>query len=158
LAGGCCAAGLAASHAFEAVAFVPIAGVYLVLDGFALGRIPGENRWKALGLVLRLPLGVLLLHRYILAQEPAWGGVVSRLSFYTPDPFRLGMGLGVTLLIVILTFDGLLRVDRASGERMAKAWLFTVLFLAYVPYINWRWHLLNGIQIPLAILATQGLR
>lgn len=41
---------------------------------------------------------------------------------------------------------------------MAKAWLLVALALAYVPMFNWRFHLLNGIQLPLAILATQGLR
>lgn len=41
---------------------------------------------------------------------------------------------------------------------MAKAWLLAVLVVAYFPKFNWRWHLLNGVQIPLAILATQGLR
>src|SRR6185436_16124297 len=71
---------------------------------------------------------------------------------------RLGMGLGASFIVALLTFDGFLRMRRPSGERMAKAWVLTVLILAYVPYINWRWHLLNGIQVPLAVLATQGLR
>jgi len=158
LAAGCCAAALASSHAFEAVAFVPIAGVYLLLDWLGKGRIPGWNRLKSVAIVLGLPLGMLFLNRLILEKEPRWGDVVSRLNFATPEPFRLGMGLGASFFIVILTFDGLLRIRRPSGERMAKAWLLTVLILAYVPYINWRWHLLNGIQIPLAVLATQGLR
>ncbi|MCI0655639.1 MAG: hypothetical protein L0170_01030, partial [Acidobacteria bacterium] len=105
-----------------------------------------------------LPLGMLFFNRLILEREPRWGDVVSRLNFATPEPFRLGMGLGASFIIAVLTFDGLLRIRRPSGERMAKAWVLTVLIMAYVPYINWRWHLLNGIQIPLALLATQGLR
>jgi|GEM_PF-1608695 len=158
LAAGCCAAVLAASHAFEAVAFVPIAGMYLFLDTLGTGRIPGWNRLKSVAIVLGLPLGMLLFNRLILAMEPRWGEVVSRLNFATPEPFRLGMGLGASFVVAMLTFDGFLRMRRLSGERMAKAWVLTVLILAYVPYINWRWHLLNGIQIPLSLLATQGLR
>jgi hypothetical protein len=158
LAAGCCAAALASSHAFEAVAFVPIAGMYLLLDGLGRGSFPGWNRLKSVAIVLGLPLVVLLLNRLILAREPRWGDVVSRLNFPTPEPFRLGMGLGASFLIALLTFDGFLRMRRPSGERLAKAWVLTVLILAYVPYINWRWHLLNGIQIPLAVLAVQGLR
>ena len=158
VAGGCCAAMLAASHAFEAVAFVPIAAVYLLLDWMGQGRVPGSRRWKCIGIVLGLPLGMLVINRWMLAMEPVWGDVVRRLDFSTPEPFRLVLGLGASFFITALTFDGLLQIRRLSGERMAKAWLVTVLFLAYVPYINWRWHLLNGIQIPLAVLATQGLR
>jgi hypothetical protein len=158
VAAGCCAAVLAASHAFEAVAFVPIAGMYLLLDALGVGRLPGWNRLRSVAIVLGLPLGMLFFNRLILEMEPRWGDVVSRLNFATPEPFRLGMGLGASFIIAVLTFDGLLRMRRTSGERMAKAWVLTVLILAYLPYINWRWHLLNGIQIPLALLATQGLR
>jgi len=84
--------------------------------------------------------------------------VVRRLDFATPEPFRLVLGLGAGFAITLITFEGFLRADRPSGERMARAWILTALALAYVPWINWRWHLLNGIQIPLAVLATQGLR
>jgi hypothetical protein len=158
VAGGCCAAMLAASHAFEAVAFVPIAAVYLLLDALGLGRLPGSNRLKSAAIVLGLPLSMLIINRWMLMREPIWGDVVARLDFHTPEPFRLIFGLGASFFIAVLTSEGLLCMGRPSGERMAKAWVLTVLFLAYVPYINWRWHLLNGIQIPLAILATQGLR
>jgi len=158
VAGGCYAAVLASSHAFEAVAFLPIAGVYLLLDALGQGRLPGSNRLKCNAIVLAMPLGMLMINRWMLMQEPIWGDVVARLDFHTPDPFRLVFGLGASFFIVVLTSEGLLRMERPSGERMAKAWVLTVLFLAYVPFINWRWHLLNGIQIPLAILATQGLR
>ncbi len=158
VAGGCCAAILASSHAFEAVAAIPIVIAYLLLDALGRGELPSPNRWKCAALVAGIPVPVMALNQWVLSREPMWGGVVRRLDFTTPDPFRLGMGLGASFLIVLLTFEGFLRIDRPSGERMAKAWLLTALLLAYVPWINWRWHLLNGIQIPLAVLATQGLR
>ena len=157
-AAGCVATILAASHAFEAVAFIPIAGAYLMLDALGLGRMPGASRWKCCALVIGMPVGMLLVNRWMLIMEPAWGDVVTRLSFHTPEPFRLVLGLGASFAIAVLTFEGFLRVDRPSGERMARAWVLMVLVLAYVPFINWRWHLLNGIQIPLSVLATQGLR
>src|SRR6185369_13996063 len=134
LAAGCCAAALATSHAFEAVAFVPIAGMYLLLDWLGKGRAPGWNRLKSVTLVLAMPLAMLFLNRLILEKEPRWGEVVSRLNFATPEPFRLGMGLGASFIVALLTFDGFLRMRRPSGERMAKAWILTVLILAYVPY------------------------
>jgi hypothetical protein len=143
---------------FEAVAFLPIAAVYLLLDALGQGRVPGINRLKCTAIVLAMPLGMLMINRWMLMQEPFWGDVVARLDFHTPEPFRLIFGLGASFFIVVLTSDGFLGMGRPSGERMAKAWVLTVLFLAYVPYINWRWHLLNGIQIPLSILAIQGLR
>ncbi len=158
LAGGLCAAILAASHTFDVVVLLPAAITYFSLDWMARERMPAPRRWVCLALVLGLPLPVLLLNRWTLSREPMWGNVVARLDFYTPDPFRLALGLGASLFIVLLTFDGFLRPDRSAGERMAKAWLLVALALAYFPGFNWRYHLLNGIQIPLAILATQGLR
>jgi hypothetical protein len=156
--GGCSIAVLAASHAFEAVVAIPTVVLYLILDGLAKGRIPSLNRWKCAALVAGIPLPMMFLNQWILSREPMWGGVVRRLDFYTPDPFRLVMALGASFAIVVLTFDGLLRRDRTSGEGMAKVWLLVSLGLAYAPWINWRWHLINGIQIPLSVLATQGLR
>jgi hypothetical protein len=158
LAGGLCAAILASSHTFEVVALLPAAVMYLVLDWMTVGRVPAPRRWLYLAAVIGLPLPVLVLNRWTLAREPMWGDVVSRLDFYTPDPFRLALGLGAIFIIVVLTFDGFLRPNRSAGERAAKAWLLAALILAYFPSFNWRWHLLNGVQIPLAILGTQGLR
>jgi len=157
-AGGLCGAMLAASHTFEAVVLLPAALTYFILDGMVRERIPSLRRWLCLGLVVGLPIPVLLLNHWTLSREPMWGNVVARLDFYTPDPFRLTLGLGASFLIALLTFDGFLRPRRSAGERMAKAWLLVALALAYFPMFNWRFHLLNGIQIPLAILATQGLR
>jgi len=158
LAGGLCGALLAASHTFEAVVLLPAAVTYFALDWMARERPPAPKRWLILGAVLALPLPVLLLNRWTLARVPMWGNVVARLDFYTPDPFRLALGLGASFFIVILTFDGFLGANRSEGERMSKAWLLVALTLSYFPTFNWRYHLLNGIQIPLAILATQGLR
>jgi hypothetical protein len=158
LAGGVCGAVLAASHSFEAVVLLPAAVTWFLFDWMIRERVPAPRRWLCLGLITALPLPVLLLNRWTLAREPMWGNVVARLDFYTPDPFRLALGLGVSFFIVLLTFEGFLHPHRSAGERMAKAWLLVALALAYFPKFNWRYHLLNGIQIPLAILATQGLR
>ena len=158
LAGGLCAAVLAASHSFEAIVLLPAVATYVLLDWLARATVPSLRRWFGLALVVAPPFAVLLWNRWILLREPMWGNVVARLDFFTPDPFRLACGLGASFIIVLLTFDGFLRPDRGDGERLAKAWLLVSLGLAYFPGFNWRFHLLNGIQIPLAILATQGLR
>ncbi len=158
LSGGVFAAVLAASHTFEAVVLLPTVVAFFVLDWLARERRPAAGEWLSLALVLGLPLPVLVFNRWTLGREPMWGNVVARLDFYTPDPFHLALGLGASFFIALLTFDGLLRPHRSSGERLAKAWLLVALALAYFPKFNWRYHLLNGIQIPLAILATQGLR
>jgi hypothetical protein len=158
LAGGLCGALLAASHTFEMVVLLPAAVTYFVLDWMARERPPALHRWLSLALIIGVPLPVLILNHLTLTREPMWGNVVARLDFSTPDPFRLALGLGASFFIVILTFDGFLRADRTAGERMSKAWLLVALALAYFPRFNWRFHLLNGLQIPLAVLATQGLR
>jgi len=137
---------------------LPTLVTFVILEAMARGSAPRLRGWLALGLATAPPLAVLLLNRWILQRQPIWGNVVARLDFYTPGPFQLICGLGMSSVIVILTFDGFLRPGRPAGERLAKAWLLVSLFFAYVPVFNWQFHLLNGIQIPLAVLATQGLR
>jgi hypothetical protein len=156
--GGLCAAALAVSHTFEVVVLLPAAVGFLLVDGISRGRLPSPRRWLCLALVVGLPVPMLIANSWILRREPMWGNTVARLDFYTPDPFRLALGLGVGFFIVLLTYDGLFRADRSAGEQMAKVWVVTAFVFSYVPMFNWQFHLLNGIQIPLAILATQGLR
>jgi hypothetical protein len=155
--GGLAGAVLASSHAFEAVALIAVAAAYLAIDAISDRRLPAPGRIRAFAWVALPPGLVLLLHKSILDREPAWGDVVARLEFATPDPLRVAMGLGATFFLVVATFDGLRR-GRPAAERLAKAWVIAALALAYVPALNWRWHLLNGLPIPLALLATQGLR
>jgi hypothetical protein len=157
-AGGVLIAILALSHAFEVVTVLPAVGTYLMLDWLGRGKVPSWERWWSFALLAAPAVATMALNQWILSREPMWGNVVSRLMFYTPPPFELVLGLGVTFIVTVVTFDGFLRTDRLAGERMAKAWVLVAIALAYVPYINWRWHLLDGIQIPLAVLATQGLR
>ena len=149
---------LAATHTFEMVVLLPAAVTYVVLQWMARERRPSFRQWIALAMVVGLPVPVLVLNRWTLSREPMWGNTVNRLDFYTPDLFHVALGLGASFFIAIVTFDGFLRTDRSQGEQMAKAWLLVALALAYVPIFNWRFHLLNGLQLPLAILATQGLR
>ena len=158
LFGGLLGMVLAATHTFEMVVLLPAAVTYVLLQWMATERLPSIRQWSALALVVGLPVPVLVLNRWTLSHEPMWGNTVNRLDFYTPDLFHLAIGLGASFFIAVLTFDGFLRTDRRQGEQMAKAWLVVALALAYVPMFNWRFHLVNGIQIPLAILATQGLR
>jgi len=96
--------------------------VYLLLEWLGRGEVPSANRWKCAALVAGLPIPMMLLNQWILSREPMWGDVVRRLDFATPEPFRLIPGLGASFLIALITFEGLLRMDRAPGERMARAW------------------------------------
>jgi hypothetical protein len=158
LFGGLLGMVLSATHTFEMVVLMPAAVTYVLLQWMATERLPSFRRWIALALVVGLPVPVLVLNKWTLSSEPMWGNTVNRLDFYTPDLFHIAIGLGASFFIAVLTFDGFLRTDRSQGEQMAKVWLVVALAVAYVPMFNWRWHLLNGVQIPLAILATQGLR
>jgi hypothetical protein len=158
LFGGLVGMVLAATHTFEMVVLLPAAVTYVLLQWMATERLPPFRQWIALAMVVGLPVPVLVLNSWTLSHEPMWGNVVNRLDFYTPDLFSVAIGLGASFIIAVLTFDGFLRTDRSGGEQMAKAWLVVALALAYVPRFNWQFHLLNGLQIPLAVLATQGLR
>jgi uncharacterized membrane protein len=104
-----------------------------------------------------------------------WKAVLAQFDnagVFTPPPYRLPILLGVPFLLAVMTvmadFVRLLRARRAASAEVIQAaqpsdndvfiaaWFLISFVLIYLPF-DFQIHMLNGWQVPVAILATRGL-
>jgi len=157
-------AGLAAlflgwGHIYDLVtiwAVLAIFGLLLTLrDGF---------RWRTffrLFVVVLLSAPSALYWAWVSSDaHPMWQEALAQydnLGAFTPDPAHLVILLGLTFLIALLTFDGLVPLKgRSDRDLFVKSWFIVVPLLVYLP-LHFEIMLLTGYQLPMAILATAGI-
>jgi hypothetical protein len=157
------AAGLALflglGHIYDLVtvwAVLALFGLLLVLrDGWS---------WRvffSLGVVVLVSAPAALYWGWVSSDaHPAWQEALAQydnLGAFTPDPPHLLILLGVTFLLALATFDGLVPLrDQADGGLLIKCWFVLVPFLVYLP-LHFQVMLLTGYHLPMAVLATVGL-
>ncbi len=96
------------------------------------------------------------------SANPIWQEVLAQfgnVGVYTPNPFYLPALLGVSFLIALFTAikNNPFRLQGLSNNGLfLKTWFWVNFALIYIP-TDFQIHMLNGWQIPIAILATQGL-
>lgn len=92
--------------------------------------------------------------------HPAWQQALTQydnLGAFTPDPPHLLILLGVTFLLALATFDGLVPLDKQQDEwLLVKSWFVLVPLLVYLP-LHFQIMLLTGYHVPMTALATRGL-
>ncbi|MCC6177946.1 MAG: hypothetical protein IT305_21815 [Chloroflexi bacterium] len=146
------------AHPYNIVTAYSVVGAFTVLVTLRDGLRP---RWIA-GLIAFYGLSApsVLYWAWVSAGSDAWRQVLAQyknLGVTTPDPVHLIVLLGAPLILALATFRGFVPlVERASVDLFVGAWLVVNLLIVYLP-LNFQINLLNGIQVPLAILATQGL-
>jgi hypothetical protein len=94
--------------------------------------------------------------------EPTWRAVLAQFGnagVATPAPHHLAILLGPAFLLALLAI-AIDRPWRLAGmdERslFLRAWFLSGFVLIYLP-VSWNVHLINGWQIPIAILATRAV-
>jgi hypothetical protein len=92
--------------------------------------------------------------------HPVWQEALAQydnLGAFTPDPAHLVILLGLTFLVALLTFDGLVPLRaRSDRDLFVKSWFIVVPLLIYLP-LHFEIMLLTSYQVLLGILATRGL-
>jgi len=92
--------------------------------------------------------------------HPAWQQALAQygnLGAFTPDPVHLVVLLGVTFLLALATFNGLVPLrGQTDGRLLIKCWFVSVPLLVYLP-LHFQIMLLTGYSLPMAVLATVGL-
>ncbi|MFH0786573.1 MAG: hypothetical protein V2B13_03055 [Pseudomonadota bacterium] len=98
-----------------------------------------------------------LVYYVNLSHQPVWKEVMGQMALITPDPFYLSLGFGLPFFLAVLTFRGLPPLAKVTpAELLLFSWFVGGFFLLFLP-VNFRWHLINGWQIPLYLLAIRGL-
>jgi hypothetical protein len=160
------AAGLVAlffgwQHAYDLVLVYGILGMYGLLLLLRDRRMPLYllKSGFIVGLISCSPAVYSVL---LTRLDPLWEEVLAQFAnagVYTPNLLQLPILLGLTFLLAVFTVirDNPLRwQDFDNDQLFLRAWFLGNFLLIYIP-TDYQIHMLNGWQIPIAILATQGL-
>jgi hypothetical protein len=160
------AAGLAAlflgwQHAYDLVSVYGVMGAYTVLLALRDRKIPVF--WVlSIAIVGSISWWPALYSVWLTSADPVWKQILGQFvnaGVFTPGPLHLLILFGPAFLIALAT------VVRMNPVRLRKldnaslflvAWFLVTFVLIYLP-VNYQIHLLNGWQVPIAILAVRGL-
>lgn len=148
-------------HAYDLLLVYGILGAYGLLKILRDRRLP----WFLIG--SGTILGVLSfwpgLYSFLLTNlDPIWRNVLAQFDnagVFTPAPWLLPVLLGPAFLLALFTLfnDGALKLRGLDDNTLfLKAWFWGIFVLVYLP-TDYQIKMLNGWQVPIAILATQGL-
>jgi len=148
-------------HAYDLVLVYGILGCYLLLSLLRDRRIPFYLLMSSLiiGFISCWPALYSVL---LTSLDPLWKEVLAQFDnagVFTPNPLLLPILLGPTFLLALFTLlkSNLFRLQGLDDKALfLKTWFLANFLLIYIP-TDYQIHMLNGWQVPMAILATQGL-
>jgi hypothetical protein len=149
---------LGLTHAYDLII------VYGVLSLFALLLILRNGfSWfpiLVVGEVVAISFPPPAYFLYLTTTNPIWREVLAQFKnalVFTPDPLHLVILLGIPLILTVLTFDGLFPLSgKTTWGLLIRVWCVVNFFLLYIP-TDFQIHMLSGWQIPLGILASEGV-
>jgi hypothetical protein len=160
-AGGFVALFLGWQHAYDLLI------VYAVLGAYGLLRIIRDRAIPRYLLISAIIIGLIsvwpaLYSVALTSLDPLWKEVLAQFAnagVFTPPIYRLPVLMGFAFLFAIYTVirNNPLRVSQYdNNELFVLGWFLITFVLIYIP-ADFQIHMLNGWQVPIAILATQGL-
>jgi hypothetical protein len=120
---------------------------YVLFSGLIIGAI---SVWPAVYSV------------WLTRADPVWKGVLAQFAnagVFTPPPLDLIILLGPAFLLAIFELirrNPLRMAEKSHNELFLQAWFLATFGLVYLP-VDFQVHLINGWQVPIALLATSGL-
>jgi hypothetical protein len=161
VAAGLLAQFLGWQHAYDLVS------VYAVLLAYALLRTIRDRRVPRYLVSSGLIIGGLsfwpaLYSVWLTQADPVWKGVLSQFAnagVFSPPPLDLVILLGPAFLLAVFALIRLRPWRLASlsnGDLFLTGWFLSYFALIYLP-VDFQVHLLNGWQVPIALLATTGV-
>ncbi len=148
-------------HAYDLVAVYGILAAYTALAALRDRRLPAYLIQSGL-LVGFISCWPALYSVTLTATDPVWKAVLAQFAnagVYTPPLYRLPVLLGPAFLLALFTVfrDNPLRLRGVTdNDLFLRGWFLAAFALAYLP-VDYQIHLINGWQVPIAFLATQGL-
>ncbi len=161
-------------HAYDLVIIYGVLAAYVVLLFLRDRRIPWFMVISSIiiGLVSVWPS----LYSFLLTSlDPIWKQVLAQFDnakVFTPPPYRLPVLMGLPLIVACFTVIADMVNDQrrrstikhqiaadpisANNDLFIKAWFLVSFVLIYLP-VDFQIHMLNGWQVPIAILAAIGI-
>lgn len=150
---------LGLQHAYDLIL------IYGIWGSFALVVMIRERKLSPFLIISLVMLGGIswwpaLYSVYLTRLSPMWKEILAQFALsgtFTPDPLHMLILLGLPFIAVLLTFGSPVDSQPSNGFwLLLKVWFFVNFFLAYIP-TDFQIHMLNGWQVPIAILATGGI-
>jgi hypothetical protein len=141
--------------------------VYAVLGAYGLLRLLRDRRMPRYLLFSSIIIAVIswwpALYSVLLTSlDPLWREVLAQFAnagVFTPPLYRLPVLMGFAFLFSIYTLvrNNPLRLSKYNNNDLfIMGWFLITFILIYIP-ADFQIHMLNGWQVPIAVLATQGL-
>jgi hypothetical protein len=161
-------------HAYDLVIIYGVLATYVVFLFLRDQRIPWFTAISSIivGLVSVWPS----LYSFLLTSlDPIWKAVLAQFDnagVFTPPLYRLPVLMGLPLIVACFAVIADAISDRrrrdtlrqeidanpqsANSDLFVKAWFLISFVLIYIP-VDFQIHMLNGWQVPIAMLAAKGL-
>jgi hypothetical protein len=141
--------------------------VYAVLGAYVALRLLRDRAIPKYLIVSSIIVGVIswwpALYSVLLTSlDPIWKEVLAQFSnagVFTPPLYRLPILMGFAFLFAIFTVikNNPFRLSKYdNNDLFILGWFLITFVLIYIP-ADFQIHMLNGWQVPIAILATKGL-
>jgi hypothetical protein len=138
---------LSFEHPFNLVVIAPV--IFLTA---LWGKLP----WIISG-ILGLGSGIGLGYAYYSTlSNPTLAIWQNQNVLLSPSPILYVTGFGFILILAIVGIEKLINENLLTSHKLLITWITVCSFLLYFP-VNFQRRLIEGIHIPLAILATMGL-
>lgn len=149
---------LGVTHAYDLVIIYAVLGVFFVTLWAQRGW--SWFRFNSLALIGLVSFPPPAYFAYLTSTDPVWRKVLGQFGdagVFTPNPPHLLILVGLPLLLTLLTIRNVLAWRQADPWRLlVRVWCVVNFFLLYIP-TDFQVHMLSGWQIPLGLLASEGL-
>ena len=148
-------------HTYDLVSVYSVLLAYAVLLTLRDRKLPVYVIWSGL-IVGILSCSSAIYSVWLTSADPIWKAVLAQFAnagVFTPPPLHLLILLGPAFILAIYTTirKNPFRLGKKSdSELFLMGWFLVTFPLVYLP-VDFQIHLLNGWQVPIAILAAQGL-
>ena len=161
VAGGAVALFLGWQHAYDLITIYGVIAAYIVASLLRDRRLPAHliKSGFIIGFISWWPALYSVL---LTSTNPTWKEVLAQFpnaGVYTPGILHLPVLLGIAFVLAVFTvLREAPRGLRGLTDRdlFCRSWFLVTFLLVYLP-VDYQIHLLNGWQVPIAILATQGM-
>ena len=148
-------------HAYDLIIVYGVIFAYALLLLLRDRKLPMYVVWSGL-IVGIISVWPALYSVMLTSLDPLWEEVLAQFAnagVYTPPLYRLPILLGIPFLLALFTVlrQNPFRLNGVSDNALfLRGWFWISFVLIYLP-VDYQIHMLNGWQVPIAILATQGL-
>lgn len=148
-------------HAYDLLIVYGVLGAYGLLVWIRDRKLPMYLLWSGL-IIGVLSVWPALYSVWLTSVDPLWEQVLAQFAnagVYTPPLYRLPVLLGLPFLLALyatIRQNPFKLYGVSNNDLFVRGWFWISFVLVYLP-VDYQIHMLNGWQVPIAILATQGI-